>query len=248
MKRPDWRAVAACAGVVVLLGGAWQSPRAMRHMDAFRVEQVEVRGTRYLAPAEVLATAGIGAGSSVWDDSERWLAALRRHPLVRDARIERRLPSTLRVTVEETAPVALVRTPTLQPVDAEGRVLPIAPEQAGLDLPIVAGAVRVGADGVVTDDRTRALVASYAALTRMDAELGGLVSEVGGDAVALRLLLRLDRPALVTVPAGADRERLLEVRTALEDLVRRGEFTRLRALDGRFRDQVVVDLYPTESS
>ena len=144
--------------VALVLAAATQSPRAFRHMESFRVGQVEVHGTRYLAPAEVLNAAGIGPASSVWDDEDAWVAALRSHPMIRDARVERKLPSTLRVTVLETEPVALARTPTLRAVDSAGRVLPVEPEAAGLDLPVLADLTGIELDGTLSNPRRRAAV------------------------------------------------------------------------------------------
>ena len=75
-------------GLVGLMGGLSQSPRLLRRMDTFRVRQVEVRGTRYLNPDEVLAASGLGERSSVFDSPDAWLASLGRHPMIESARID----------------------------------------------------------------------------------------------------------------------------------------------------------------
>ena len=66
-------------GLVGLMAALSQSPRLLRRMDTFRVRQVEVRGTRYLAPDRVLELSGLGVGSSVFDPPEPWIAALEEH-------------------------------------------------------------------------------------------------------------------------------------------------------------------------
>lgn len=246
-QRLPLRAALPAAGLVLVLGAATQSPRAMRHMEAFRVERVEVHGTRYMAPADVLAAAGIDSASNVWDAEHVWTAALERHPMIRSARIQRKLPSTLRVSVEETAPVALARVPMLQPVDAAGRVLPIRPEDAGLDLPVLAEPSELDASGRLINPRMLAAVEAYGALKALEPTLAESVSEIAAVRGTLVLMLRLSEPAAVALPLEAGPDRLRQVRRALEDIARRGEMPALRLVDGRFRDQVVVSLTRSES-
>lgn len=230
----------ACA-LVTLMGGLSQSPRLLRRMDTFRVRQVEVRGTRYLAPDEVLAASGVGAQSSVFDPVEPWIAALREHPMIAGARIERRLPSTVRIVIAETRPVALAQSGTLVPVDRTGRVLPIAPEEARLDLPILSGAVTLGADGRVVEPSARAAVESLDRLQAEEPTLAAAVSEFSG-ADGLRLLLRFEEPTVALLPFDASTTRMTEVRRTLDDLAARGELPGVRVVDGRFSGQVVVSL------
>jgi cell division septal protein FtsQ len=227
--------------LVTLMGGLSQSPRLLRRMDTFRVRQVEVRGTRYLDPDEVLATSGLGERSSVFDSPDAWIAALERHPMVESARIERRLPSTVRIVVRETRPVALVHARTLVPVDGTGRVLPLAPEAARLDLPILIGDVEVDARGMIADPDARAAVVALDRLQSEEPALAAAVSEFGGGG-ALRLLLRLGEPTLALLPLEASDTRLRELRRTLDHLATNGELHRVMVVDGRFEGQVVVSL------
>lgn len=232
--------------LVTLMGGLSQSPRLLRRLDTFRVRQVEVRGTRYLAPHEVLEVSGLGEQSSVFDAPETWIGALERHPMIESARVERRLPSTVRIVVTETRPVALARVGTLVPVDRFGRVLPLAPEAARLDLPILIGEVEVDAAGLIADPDARAAVGALARLQDEEPALARAVSEFAGGG-ALRLLLRLGEPTLALLPLEPSRTRLNEVRRTLDHLATRGELARVRVVDGRFEGQVVVSLNTTES-
>lgn len=238
--RPHLRIALPVLAMSLVLGAATQSPHALRRMDSFTVDRVEVHGTRYLAPADVLEAAGIDLRSNVWDESERWIAAMERHPMIRSASIERKLPSTLRVTLVETEPVALARVPTLQPVDGDGRVLPIAPEDGGLDLPILAESSAMDASGTLMNARMRAAVTAFERVRALEPELALSTSEVTAGRDALVLVLRVGQPAAIALPLEPDAAGLRQVRLALEDVARRGEMDRLRLVDGRFRDQVVV--------
>src|SRR5690625_1917167 len=149
--RRHWVAVAAVAGLIALVTVIARAPSWLRTMEAFAVERVQVEGTRYLAPHEALERSGISTGSNVFDDPAPWRAALLEHPLVAEVRIERRLPSTLVVTITEVEPVVLAPAPRLRPADRTGRVLPIDPSRASLDLPLLDVEAGVGEDGRLAD-------------------------------------------------------------------------------------------------
>ncbi|HEX6641137.1 MAG TPA: FtsQ-type POTRA domain-containing protein [Thermoanaerobaculia bacterium] len=242
-RRFGW--VVLALALITLMGGLSQSPRLLRRMDTFRVRQVEVRGTRFLAPDEVLRVSGLGETSSVFDSPDAWIAALETHPMIRSVRVERRLPSTVRIVVTETQPVALVRSTTLLPVDGEGRVLPIAPEAARLDLPILMANVDMLSTGYV-DSRAQDAVRALARLQAEEPALAAAVSEFDGGN-ALRLLLRLSHPTVALLPLEPSALRLNEMRRTLDDLARRGELPQTLVVDGRFEGQVVVSLNTTGS-
>ena len=242
-RRYGWWLLAL--SLIALMGGLSQSPRLLRRMDTFRVRQVEVRGTRYLAPDEVLEVSGLGEHSSVFDAPDAWVAALEGHPMIAAVRVERRLPSTVRIVVVETQPIALIRAGTLVPVDASGRVLPIAPEAARLDLPILSGEVTVDAQGYV-DEEARAAVRALERVVTAEPALAAAVSEFAGGG-ALRLLLRLREPTVALLPLEPTATRLNELRRTLDHLAARGELPSARVVDGRFEGQVVVSLHTTES-
>lgn len=231
------------AGVVALVAFV---PKMFRQMDAFRVERVEIMGTRYLPPHEALRQSGITKESSIFDDPEPWLAALRAHPLVADARIERELPGTLVLMVVEVEPVALVRTPELRPVSGEGRVLPIDPVTADLDLPIVTTLTTVGEDGRLADSVAIAMVRTLDRIRRHDPSLSARISEIGPlDRGSVRLVFRDSGLTEALLPAEPERFRLEQLRVTLADLGARREFGSVRRIDVRFKDQVVVSMNST---
>lgn len=233
--------LAACALLVALVA---LTPRLLRRLELFRVDRVEVIGPRYLAPHQVLAVSGITESSSVFDDSRPWRAALLAEPLVADVTIERELPNTLVVRVVEVEPVALVATPVLRPVAAGGRVLPIEPGAGELDLPIVAVGSGVDEAGTVTDTVALALVDALARLRRLAPATLARVSTIapleGG--AGYRLLLREPARGEVLLPADFSALGIEQLQLTLADLDTKRELPRVRRIDVRFRDQVVVSL------
>ena len=239
--RARWLLLAggACA-ITSLAAGA---PAMLRRMDAFKVQRVEIRGTRYLAPYDALVQSGITKASNVFDEFEPWRTRLMRHPMVLDAVVERELPNTLKVSITEAEPVALARTPALAPVDARARALPIDPATIDLDLPIINRSARPDAQGYFKDQPTRAAIAVLNRLRMENQRLYSWVSEVapaGSQGLLLQLRQPLGAQALVVADPRALRLRELEV--TLSDLSARGELSQLKRIDARFRDQIVVSL------
>jgi cell division protein FtsQ len=212
--------------LAVVLGVPWWGRAGLRRLDFFRVRAVEVTGTRYLEPAEIVRRLGVDTLRSIWDELAPLERRVLEHPGVRAATVERGLPGTLRVRVEERLPVAFVPAPTgLRVVDDGGRVLPIDPSRRQVDVPIAPAA-------------DTAVLRLLGELREGAPAFYRQVSEVrraGRDEIVFRL-----PGASVRARPTVEARRLADIRFVEADLARR----RLRAaeLDLRFRDQVIARL------
>lgn len=219
-------------GALVLLGVAaagsapWWGPRILSHMSYFQLRHVELSGQRYLPPSEVLSLLDVDTTLSIWTDLDALEQRVTGHPEVRSVNIERRLPGTLVVRINENLPVALVPTARgLGAVDAEGELLPLDPSRVDVDLPV---------------------------LQRPDSALLAILAEVRGERPALferiSTARRTGRDELeltlasyvVRVGSGVTAARLADIVPVEHDLARRG--SRIAELDLRFRDQVIARL------
>jgi cell division protein FtsQ len=232
----------AALGLLAAAAGSspFWGPPALRRVPLFDADRVEVAGTRLLAPHEVVAASGIQVGASVWTDPAAWEAALRRHPVIASATVERRLPATLRIRVTEKRPAAFVSAGTLRPATAEGEILPVDPARVAVDLPIAGSAPDTARR--VRDRGTLALLAEAGRLADADPMLMARASELrAGPGGATRLLLA--HPAAeVLLPAGAAEPRLTQLRATLDHVGRRIPPGGRATVDARFADQVVVRL------
>lgn len=225
-RRPRWARRFAALGLMLLAGSPWWAPPLLRRLDFFRVRHVEVRGARYTPPAEILARLDVDTTFSIWNDLAPLEERAAEHPQVGTARVSRRFPGTLVVTLDEYAPVAFVSTARgLQAYDGEGRALPLDPSRTPADLPIIP-----------RQDTT--ILRLLAEIRSADPSLFARVSEVrrvGRSELVLQL---------VTVPVriydDVSLERLAQIFSVEEDLARRG--LRVEELDLRFRDQVIARL------
>jgi hypothetical protein len=223
-------AAAMVAGVVAL------GPGALRRIDAFTIDRVEVSGTRFTEPYAVVRAAGIHHGSNLFDDADAWRAGVLELPMVTGVVVRRRLPSTLAIEVREAEPVALVAQEELRPVDAAGRALALDPAGVILDLPILTG---VALDGDLLPATAMAALAVLLLMREREGPLAERVSQVEVLPGAIRVVLRDGEPDAL-LPLDATPLHLTQLRVAYTDLAGRGELGRAGRIDVRFRDQVVV--------
>jgi len=229
-----------------LLGGgilaAQHAPEALASVEFFRVDRIELEGARYLALDDAVTRAGIPERFSVWDDLDGLSQRLGTHPLVLEARVHRRFPSTLVLRVREREPVALVPTPGLVPVDAEGRVLPIDPVQHALDLPLLRPSPGEGRSLSSGDLRT--LVGEVARIAALEPVLAASISEASLDAWGDAVVHLVEPRTALHFRPPLTADRLEEGYRVLADALQRRPGQTPAIIDLRFADQVVVRYSP----
>jgi cell division protein FtsQ len=240
-RRPRWKAWVGLS-ILLLVAAAiasmpWWVPPALSRLAFFRVRRVEIDGARYATAPDIVARMHVDTTWSVWSDLRALARRVETHPLVASARVERRLPGTLRVVVTEREPVAIAPTRDgVAVLAADGRALPIDPSRVGgVDAPLVSAP-----DGAML----RLLAALHAATPALYARVSEL-RRVGADelrfAVAPGVGSTGGQPPFI-IRAGADvtPARLTDVLPVESDLARRR--VRVVELDLRFRDQVIARL------
>jgi len=230
-----WLSMAGCAA----LAAAW-APDAMAELDFFRATDLRVEGTRRLTVAEVVEAADLPPFASVWDDPTPWILSLRRHPLVLEAGVRPDYPRGLVFTVVEREPVALYPTPLLEPVDREGRILPIDPTEDMLDLPLLDPSRGTNAEGRLTPSELRLLTAEAARLREVDPRFLRTISELGIDARGDLVARVVSNGMVFRFRAPISVERLQRGLDALADAMARNPENSPRSVDLRFADQVVI--------
>ena len=218
MKRRLLLAAGVLALAAVLLAGS----RWVRTLSFFEVRRIELVGGHYLTPAAVAGALRIAPGTSIFDDTAPLEARVFGMAGVREARIARRIPGTLRVTIREAEAVALAeRSGRLVLLDARGRVLPFDPTSPAADLPLADPDPLVA--GVL--ERVRETDPDlFAGIDRGSRVRQDVVLEVGGGRVWFR--------------ADATEEEIRDL-VLIRDLLTR-ERKSWRELDARFTSRVIV--------
>jgi len=209
-------------------------------MEAFRVTEVKVTGLKYVAHDDVVRMLRLTPEASVWGDTDEWARRLEEHPMLEHVRVERRMPGTLVVHVTERRPVALVPMPTLEPVDALGRRLPVDPAVHRLDLPVLLIDGRPARGARLLPSHGRALAAEVGRLQEADTTFLQMVSDVtwrGSHTVVARWT---DPDVDFLLEPGASARRVREGLAALADALGREPGRTPKEIDLRYADQVVV--------
>jgi cell division protein FtsQ len=210
-----------------------------------RVTQVRVEGAHYLDAARIGALAGVAVGQDLFAlDPERARQRLLLEPRIAAARVERRLPRTVRIRIVEREPVMLVSRGVPWEIDSTGMLLEPLAKGVVADVPLLVGPrfdrFRPGAQ-VRTPEVQRGL-AWVAALAARDLQLAGQVSEVDVSDAALTGLTLLDGTRVLAPGWPPGLSRLSALRVVLADLRQRG--TEANEVDLRYEDQVIVRPVP----
>ncbi len=220
-------ALVGIAALLVLASPFW-GPLVMRRMAFFHVRRVEILGTRYVAPSDILARLHVDTMASVWDPTGPLAARVGELPQIAHAVVTRKLPGTLVIDVTERVPVALVSANGgLRVYDERGMPLPI-------DL------ARVTVDAPVLMQRDTTVLRLLGALRALRPALYARVSTVRRVGAAADELLFEFGTQPVRTMQDVTVDRLADVEPVQADL----EHKQLRAteIDLRFRDQVIARL------
>lgn len=240
MRRPG--RFVGWATAAILLGWAlsWALPLlpgALARSGVFRVQDVRVEGARRLSERQVVELAAVPAEASLLDDPGPVAERVERHGLVREAVVMRRLPATLVVRIVEREPVALLSDSVLEPVDREGRRLPIDPTRLRVDLPLLKP--RESSRAVAPPAALASAAGEIARLAEAEPTLWANISVATAEGRRHVVLDLAEPPVRLRVRIPLTPPRLREALAVLADATGRTGAPPA-SLDLRFADQVVV--------
>ena len=176
-----------CGGVLLI--ALWGLGAALQRAEAFKITRVELPEQ----PAFTLKFSPIG--SNLWRVDVRGIADILKaqQPSLKDVRVIRHMPNTLRIEAVERRPVAAVQLDQWYPMDAAGFVLPdpspVAPEGLLRITGLSSRTVKVGRDNA--DDRVLLVLRLRARLRRAPSSIAKSLVELNvADDRELRLVLR----------------------------------------------------------
>lgn len=218
--------------------GVWGAS-AMSRAPELTVDRVRVEGNERLSDGEILELLELTEGSNILTlDLDEVRTKLLRSAWVRDVSLERVLPATLTLSIEERTPVAVAVMRELYLLAEDGTVLDqVSPFSHIAELPLARGLV----EGDRAAPEKLELAGSVAGEIESDPRLAALVSELdvaeGGRSIRIRL-----RSPSVTVLVSEEHmmARLREAVPLIEGVADR--FPTLEVMDLRFRGRVYLRL------
>lgn len=216
------------------------------------VTKVAVAGTRIVDVHEILQLAHVKPGTKMYDlDLMVIQKDVVSHHFLKDVLVERDLPSTLKITVVERTPLAIIKGKDLLYLDADGVVLPHSLSQELFDLPLIsniAPEIKLTPGAVIRNADVTEALAILSTAKLVNKELYYLISEVrlrdGGDLV----FYTADGGVPVLFGRGNIPSKLVRLEAFWNDVVRERGASNLRYIDIRYDDQVVVRWSPDAKS
>ena len=155
LRRTWWILRGAAAGALVLglFYGGYLGFEKVVELDSLSVKFIKVEGCHDVTPQSIERLAGVGKGYPLLRiDLKEVRRKVVSHPYVRDATVVREFPDTLRISVKERIPVAVVMGSRFGLVDGEGAALALLdsypdgyPVITGISEPVEPGRVVTGA-------------------------------------------------------------------------------------------------------
>lgn len=241
LRRVRMRAVGALCGVGLAAGLWYGAPATLRWVKShpyFAVTVIEIDGNRRLTRAEILQSAGVQNGGSIWDAAPSTLRMrLQSHPWIQRVSVQREFPNRVTISLRERRPAAIARLTTLSYVDRDGHVLGPLHDEDSRDFPLITGLESPDSADFrnLGIHRALQLLRWCERLNCFDA-----VSEVHVDRQAGVTVFPLRTAVAVVLGWGSWREKL--ARSARVFAAWEGQTGRLAAVDVSFHDLVVVKL------
>jgi cell division protein FtsQ len=211
---------------------------------SLRVQRVTVEGNRIVETAEIMQLVRIQKNTQLQDiDLTAVQKDILSHHFIKDAVVERDLPATLKITITERLPLAIVNSAEILYLDEDGVVLPHSISKQLFDLPVLSGIspeITLAAGGTINNPDVHEALQILATSKLVSKELYHLISEVrlrsGGDIV----LYAAEWGVPIIFGRGDIANKLVRLEAFWNDIVREKGSQRLQYVDLRFDDQVVV--------
>jgi cell division protein FtsQ len=241
------------AALVLLIGVTWYG--SLQWKERLLVTDLVIDGESVVPRDEIVSLAQVPPHARLFDvDLAAVARSVRSNNFVRQVVVRREPPALLRVTVIERVPVAYVATPGMTElllVDDEGYILPHVSAQAIFDVPVVTGVEPALFDSVGIRTSSVALRCALEVLRvgrSMNGELTRLISEVDVTDVQELILFSSDSAVPIRFGSGDVAEKIVKLDGFWKSVVMREGIQNIRAIDLRFRDQVIVVRAPEPSS
>jgi cell division protein FtsQ len=217
----------------------------MKNSDVFSIKNIHVVGNDLLSREEILSLGNIREKHSIWQvDLIEIQTRLENHAFLEKVQVERHYPNTIRISVQEKRPVALLNCEGIfYCIDTEAMVLPSKPGKL-YNLPVISGDFKGGVSmGHKAGGKCVQQGLSFITiLQNIRPELYGHISEVVvGKSEGLMVYTTKNA---IPVWLGEDEyaRKLIYLEAILGKLAREREIASVRYIDLRFEGQVVVGM------
>lgn len=219
---------------------AWQAYQTVMHADFFVVSGVDIAGVKRIEHADLKSLAESFTGQNIFRvDTEAAVRRVRSNPWVREARIYRKLPNRITITVEERVPVVLVEAGGNRYLaDRDGVIIERIDKGRSTEWPFPVIALRVNQARPGEQIATEAMREAMDLIADITARGGWRTVELVIKAASPETLSIVYAGNEFKIGSGRHAEKLRRLSEVLADVTERGlEFT---SIDLRPERQVAV--------
>lgn len=209
-----------------------------------KVRRVTLEGNRIIEANELFQLAHVKQGSLIYDID---LPAIRKnlmsHCYVKEAIVERNLPSTVQLTVIERAPIALVNRAETVYLDDEGVVLPHSISKALFDLPVLSGdqlKLSLPFGSVVDNSDVQEALTVLKTAKRVNSEMYHLISEIRLRGRNDMVMFTAEGGVPIFFGDGDIADKLVRLEVFWNEEIRKRGLQYLQYVDLRYSDQIVA--------
>jgi cell division protein FtsQ len=233
-----WFMIPLMAGMIALSILSWE------WRDGLKFQHIVVDGARFLPVQQIFTLAAVPPASELYAiDLYAVRSRLLTQPFVKSAVLNRQYPGTLHVELVERVPIAAVNAGQLWYVDEEGTILPYLQAPVRLDLPVISGCGSLQAlhpgERAGNQLLSEAIVLLQTAQA-IDSSMYHFLSEVNMNDGKDIILYSTDVGVPIIFGRGDAAKKLVRLQAFWGEFVKTNNAARLRYVDLRFDDQVVV--------
>lgn len=146
----------------------------------FSVSSIKISGAKSVKSAEVVLLSGLAKGENIFKiDADRAVEKMLTHAMIESAEINKKLPSTINITINERVPAVLIPVSGgLLQVDLKGYVLRKQASIGSQTLTIITGLNLPSGTGVGKKIESKKLQMGLAMVSQMDEKAKKMVAEI----------------------------------------------------------------------
>ncbi len=212
--------------------------------SSLRVSRVTLEGNRIVEANELFQLAQVKRGSLIYDID---LKAIQRNLLsqcyIKEATVERNLPSTIQLSVVERTPIVLVNTSDVVYLDEDGIILPHSISKELFDLPVLSGVNLAGTlsfGNTIRDLRALEALQVLQAAKSVNSELYHLISEIQIQSDSDMVFYTAEGGVPVIFGEGNVADKLVRLDAFWNQVIREQGVQNLQYVDLRYDDQVIA--------
>jgi len=215
-----------------------------RWKESLEVQRVLVDGSRIIPAQQLYAMSGITIKSSLYGgDMYAVRNRILAQPFIKSVSVHRQYPDVVRIRVKEREPIATLNNGSMYYLDEESFLLPYVQTTAKLDLPMINGVSetqKIHPGDHVSQPEIQQAIQLLQVAQVIDSSMYHFISEVnmngGGDII----LYSTDVGVPIYLGRGDIPKKLLTLQSFWGNFLKTGNAEKLKYVDLRFDDQVVV--------